>query len=73
MSEVDVVEPTGVPLISCIPPMVMQVDAETRQTADEAAQTFAPAEMAGWTSDYVTAFIDYLLAISLLDALYGHT
>ena len=71
MSDVGVAEPVGVPLLNCLPPMVMKVDAETRQTADRAAQEFAPTEMSGWTSDYVTAFIDYLLAMSLLDALYG--
>ena len=58
----------GVLLLSCLPPMRMQTDETTRQAADHTAQKLAPTEMSGYTSAFVGAYIDFLLAVSLLDA-----
>ena len=68
MSDVAAPVDAGVLLLSCLPPMRMQTDETTRQAADHAAQKLTPTEISGYTSAFVGAYIDFLLAVSLLDA-----
>ena len=72
MPNVAVPADMGVLLLSCLPPMRMKTDPATRQTADDAAHKLAPPEMRGETAALVGAYIDFLLAVSLLDAV-GYT